>query len=72
MDGSDREQFSPHRIKLQFTIQDVNIPLIRIPVRLARAGAVHKTQGKTLPIVLVYLGSNDFSPGHLYVALSRV
>lgn len=44
----------------------------QIPLRLAWAVTVHKSQGQTYEEVTVDMGSGAFSPGQTYVALSRV
>jgi ATP-dependent exoDNAse (exonuclease V) alpha subunit len=44
----------------------------QIPLRLAWAVTVHKSQGQTYEEVVVDMGSGAFSPGQTYVALSRV
>ena len=41
------------------------------PFRLAWAVTIHKAQGKTFEKVVLDLGRGTFSPGQLYVALSR-
>ena len=43
----------------------------QIPLKLAWALTIHKSQGQTLPAVEVHC-NRLFSPGHLYVAISRV
>ena len=44
----------------------------QIPLRLAWAVTVHKSQGQTYEDVVVDMGRGAFSPGQTYVALSRV
>jgi ATP-dependent exoDNAse (exonuclease V) alpha subunit len=44
----------------------------QIPLRLAWAVTVHKSQGQTYDEVTIDMGSGAFSSGHTYVALSRV
>ncbi|HYE60098.1 MAG TPA: AAA family ATPase [Candidatus Kapabacteria bacterium] len=41
------------------------------PIRLAWAVTIHKSQGKTFHRAVIDLGRGTFSPGQLYVALSR-
>lgn len=44
----------------------------QIPLRLAWAVTVHKSQGQTYDEVIIDMGGGAFSSGHTYVALSRV
>ena len=43
-----------------------------VPLTLAYAISIHKSQGQTLDQVIINPGSDDFSRGLLFVALSRV
>lgn len=44
----------------------------QIPLRLAWAVTIHKSQGLTYDEIVVDMGDRAFSPGQTYVALSRV
>jgi len=70
-DDSSRRTFMLHRIDFQFEYLDFKITRRQFPIRLAFSATVHKGQGKTLSRLIVDLRSNFFSPGQLYVALSR-
>lgn len=72
VDGDITEQFVVHRIKFQFTFHWVGITCIQFPVWLTIPGTVHKMRGQTLPMVVVELRCNYFSPGKMYVSLYHV
>jgi ATP-dependent DNA helicase PIF1 len=58
-------------------VKEVLVPVTlaefkQIPLRLAWAVTVHKSQGQTYDEVQIDMGRGAFSPGQTYVALSRV
>jgi ATP-dependent exoDNAse (exonuclease V) alpha subunit len=67
------EEFDEVTGKVKETL--VAVPIAeyqQIPLRLAWAVTVHKSQGQTYEEALIDMGSGAFSPGQTYVALSRV
>jgi ATP-dependent DNA helicase PIF1 len=44
----------------------------QIPLMLAWAITIHKSQGATLPMAEINIGNSIFAPGQVYVAVSRV
>ena len=67
------EQFDEETGKVKEVL--VAVPLAefqQIPLRLAWAVTVHKSQGQTYDEVVIDMGRGAFSPGQTYVALSRV
>jgi len=67
------EEFDEATGKFRETVIPVPVAEYRqIPLRLAWAVTVHKSQGQTYDEVLIDMGRGAFSPGQTYVALSRV
>ncbi len=67
------EEFDEDTGKFREVLVAVPIAEYRqIPLRLAWAVTFHKSQGQTYEEVQIDMGRGAFSPGHTYVALSRV
>lgn len=66
----DIYQFSFNEKAKQIESETVG-SFLQYPLRLAWAVTIHKSQGKTFERVIVDIGNGTFSPGQLYVALSR-
>jgi ATP-dependent DNA helicase PIF1 len=52
-------------------IEDSSIYFKYMPVKLAYALTIHKSQGMTLDSIIIDIGSNIFAAGQAYTALSR-
>ncbi len=58
--------------KLMTAISEKAGSFIQYPLKLAWAITIHKSQGKTFERMVLDIGRGAFSPGQVYVALSRV
>ncbi len=66
----DMFQFTYDRSS-QMILSETVGSFIQYPFKLAWAITIHKAQGKTFDRVVLDIGRGTFSPGQLYVALSR-
>jgi hypothetical protein len=67
------EQFDEESGKTKEVVVPVTLAEYKqIPLRLAWAVTVHKSQGQTYDEVVIDMGRGAFAPGQTYVALSRV
>lgn len=79
-DFGDKFQVAPHTWSVKQSVYDRKAGQLKketigsftqIPVRLAWAVTIHKSQGKTFEKVIIDLGRGSFAHGQTYVALSR-
>ncbi len=80
LDNGELEMVTPYRwqmyqFKLDKKAEHIESEAVgsfeQYPLKLAWAVTIHKSQGKTFERVVIDVGSGTFSPGQLYVALSR-
>ena len=71
------EKFTWEKVKYVFDDdsqeikQEIDGSFKQYPLKLAWAITIHKSQGQTFEKVIIDIGHGAFSPGQLYVALSR-
>ncbi|TAL20703.1 WYL domain-containing protein [Patescibacteria group bacterium] len=79
-DGGDTVRIEPHTWTLYRSVYDPKARQLtqerigsftQIPVRLAWALTIHKSQGKTFDRAVIDMGRGAFAAGQTYVALSR-
>lgn len=80
LQGGDTVNVTPHRwdiyeFRYNNSSRQIESDTIgsftQYPLKLAWAVTIHKSQGKTFDRVILDIGRGTFSPGQLYVALSR-
>ncbi|CAK5263583.1 unnamed protein product [Mycena citricolor] len=59
-------------VKSTFNVGDKQMSRVQVPLRLAWAVTIHKSQGLTIPKIKLGLGKKGFAMGLTFVGLSRV
>ncbi len=78
LEDGELVEVTPHTWELfEYYVEDGQLKsrvigrYIQLPLMLAWAVTVHKSQGKTFDRVVIDIGRGAFAPGQVYVALSR-
>ncbi len=64
----NKYEYDPNTKHIQSTVIGT---FTQLPLKLAWAITIHKSQGKTFSHIILDIGHGTFSPGQLYVGLSR-